>query len=299
MATATLGNLSFIFDEVVSAVAYEEYFSGEFLVPMLYRMQGSASRRERASSLGGLGKFQPKTETGAISEGSVTQQFQKTLTQSEFGLQLPISRMVVDFNEWGLLQEIGIELGSSAAFTMEDDGMALFRDAPTGATYTAEDGLSIANNAHLNVDGGNSQDNLLANTFSMAGVKATHVAMRKFTNYSGDRISVNPDELLVPVDLEEEAFEVVKSVTRPDVANLASNFYQGRYTMYVSPLLTDTNDWAMMDSRRRARNLLWYQSAPLEIFSDGNLNTGTRKVGGYYREAHGCRDWRWIAYNQN
>ena len=297
MATATTSTLSFLFDEVVSAVTYEEYFSGDFLVPLLYSMRGSMSRRERGASLGGLGKFQAKTETGSIPEGTITEQFTKTLVQSEFGLKLPISRMVVDFNEWGFLQEVGVELGASAAYTMEDDGMALFRDVPTGATYTAEDGLSIANDAHLNVDGGNSQDNKLANTFSMAGIKATHIALRKLKNYDGLQLSINPDELIVPVDLEEDAFETIKSVLRPDVATNAQNFYQGRYALYVSPLLTDTTDWGMMDSRRRARNLLWYQSAALEIAGEGNLDNHSRKIGGYDREAHGCRDWRWIAWN--
>lgn len=299
MATASTGTLSFIFDEVTSVVAFEQFFAGPFMMPLLYRMQGTSNRRERTASLGGLGVFQPKSETATAAEADIPQQFQKTFTQSEFALQLPVSRMVVDFEEWGLLQEIGIELGSSAAYTMENAAMALFRDAFVGATYTTEDGLSICNDAHVNVDGGNSQDNKLANTFSMSGVKATHVAMRKFTNYGGLRLSVNPDELLVPVDLEEDAWEAVRSAMRPDNANNASNFYQGRYTLYVSPLITDTNDWFMMDSRLRQRNLLWFQSAALEFYGDGNIDTGTRKIGGYYREAHGARDWRFICGNSN
>ena len=294
MATATTGTLSYLFDEVTSAIAIEKYFEGPFLVPLLYNMQGTGNRRDRSSSFGGLGKFQAKSETASASEATVTQQFQKTFVQSEFALMLPVSRMVVDFEEWGFLQDLGVELGTAAAYTVEDDGIALFRDAVTGATYTSEDGLSICNNAHVNADSGNSQDNLLTAAFSMAAIKAAHVAMRKFTNYDGLKLSVNPDELMVPVDLEEDAWETVRSAMRPDSSNLRSNFYAGRYSLFVSPLLTDASDWFMMDSRLRARYLRWYQSAALEIFGDGNLDTGTRKIGGYYRESHGCTDWRWI-----
>lgn len=298
MATVTQSSVSYLFDEVTSEVAFESFYDMPFLHPALYSVRGSAGRRERASSLGGLGRFNSKAETVDADQATITQQFQKTFTHTAYALQIPVSREVVDDEEWGFLQEIGMELGQSAAQSMEIDAFALFNDAFDGASYTAEDSLSICNGAHLNADSGNSQDNDLANAFSVAGVKATRTNMRKVTNAGGLKVAVNPDELLVPVDIEEDAWEVVRSAGRPDTANRADNMYNGMFTLYVSPFLTDTGNWFMMDSRLRARNLVWYMRTGLEIFGDGNLSAGTKTIGGYYRESHGCKDWRWICGNQ-
>lgn len=300
MATATQSTLSFIFDEVVSEVAYEAYYDLPYLWPVLYSVRNSMGRRERSASLGGLGLFQSKAETADASEGTVTQQFEKTFTHAAFSLKLPISREVVDDNEWGFLQEVGLELGNAAGQTMESRAAALFDDAFAGATYLAEDGLSVCHNAHVNVDGSNSQDNLLTNALSMSGIKSARTAMRKWTNYGGQKIAVNPDELLVRVDQEEDAWEIVRSVSRPDNANNAANMYNGMFNLYVWPFLStsDTNDWFMMDSRLRARNLIWYQRIGLEIFGDGNLSAGTKTIGGYFRHSHGVKDWRFILGNR-
>jgi hypothetical protein len=294
MGTITSGSMSYILDEVVSGVAFESFYDAPFMTPVMYSMRGSMGRRERFSSIGGPGAFQQKLSTANASEANVTQQFQKTFTHNAFALQIPFEREFVDDEDWGTVEEIGRELGTSAAQTIEVAGAALFIDSFNGATYQSEDALSICNSAHLNVDGGNSQSNSGSTAFSMASIKSTRTLMRKFTNYAGDKIAVNPDMLLCPVDIEEDAWEVVRSSGRPDTANRADNMYNGMFKLVVWPFLSDADDWWMIDSRLMARNLLWFQRVPLEIFGDGNLFTGTRRIGGYYRESHGVRDWRWV-----
>jgi phage major head subunit gpT-like protein len=286
--------MSYVLDEVVSGVGFESFYEAPFQWPLVYTRRGSMSRRERFTSVGGIGQFQQKTPGTAPAEADVSQQFQKTFVHNPFALQLPFEREFVDDEEWGTVEELGREIGLSAAQTMEVAGAALFNDAFAGATYTAEDALSICSSAHLNVDGGNSQDNSGTSAISMAAIKATRTAMRKFTNYRGEKISVNPDMLIVPVAIEEDSWEIVRSTNRPDGANLVANMYNGMFRLIVWPFLTDDESWFMVDSRLMARHLLWFQRVPLEFHGDGSLFNGTRRIGGYYRESHGCRDWRWI-----
>ncbi len=290
----TSNSMSYILDEVVSAVAFESFYAEQFMMPVLYDVRGSGRRRERSASIGGLSLYAEKTNGQNATEDQWTQQFEKDFVHVAYGKRVAIERELVDDEDYGVLAEIGSQLGSLAAQTMEEKAADLFEDAFAGATYKAEDNLSICNSAHLNADGGNSQDNSGTSALSMAAVKATRTAMRRFKNYRGDRMAVRPDLLIVPPDLEETAWEIIRSTGRPDTTNRADNMYNGMFNLVVWDFLDDTNNWFMADSRLMKQNLLWYQRIPLEIYGDGNLNTGTRTIGGYFRASHGCRDWRWV-----
>jgi hypothetical protein len=292
----TQGNLSYLLDEVVTGVIMDSAFFGEPLTPTLYSMRPMTGRRERITSVGSLSSFAVKPETVAATEDEITQQYQTTFTAVSYAKALVFSRELVEFEEWGTIARMGTEIGNAYMQTIEDYGSALFNDAVSGATYTAEDGSSICNNAHTNVDGLNSQDNYQASTaLGMAGIKTCRDAMRAITNYEGTAFSkLKPDLLLLPLELEETGWEIVNSLGRPDSTNRVSNLYSGKFKLLVWDELTSATLWFMIDSAKMAQNLLWLWSSTLETFGDGDLFTGTRKMGGYFRAIHGCVDWRWV-----
>ena len=295
--TMTSTSLNYALDEVVSEVAWSEFYDGEFYMPFFYRVRGSTRPRERSASFGGLGKYTAKNPTVAADRDDLTQQYEKTFVHTAMGKTLEIERELVDDEEWGILEEMAEELGFTARYTMEDDAAALFNDIATGASYLAEDGLSIANNAHTNVDGGNSQDNLFTSTLNYTGLGTVRTAMKAFTNSRGLKLLINPDLIVVPQALEETGWEMTRSAGKPDTANNNPNFYNGQFMMIVWQFLTDTNAWGMIDSRLMRRNLLWYMRIMFETWGDGDYDTGTKKIGGYYRASHGCRDWRWVGWS--
>jgi len=288
----TSASLSYVLDEVVSILAYESFYDGELYMPLSHTVRTSSRQRERTASLGGLTLWSTKAPTVNATEDEMPQEFEKDFTHSAYAKQVPISRELVDDQAWGLLEDIGMSLGSTAQMTMERDAAADFNNAFT--TATAEDGLSLCNAAHVNSAGGNSQSNTGTSVLSMTSIKTTRVAMRKFKNYRGDVLNIMPDELWVPVDLEETAWEIVRSAGRPDVVNRVDNFYNGAFKLYVNPWLTDAETWFMCASRERKQNLLWFQRVGMEVYGEGNLVSGTRKVGGYMRYSHGARDFRFV-----
>lgn len=298
MATMTQSTLSFVFDEVVTEVAMAEAFDAPLLGPSLFTMRPSTSRRERAASFGELGYYAEKSEGAAAAEDTITQQFEKTVAHKEYSKTISFTRPTVDDEDWGFVVDAGEQLGSKGPETVENEMAKLFINIANSTFYTSEDGLSIANSAHLNVDSGNSQSNTGTNSLTHAGAKTTRTAMRNWTGYSADQnLSIIPDEIIVPNDLEEDAFALVESTLVPGVANNDRNIFQGRYRVYVWTWLTDTNAWGMMDSRRRMRNLRWNLRIPLEITSQGSFSTHNREMNGYMRWSLMCRDWRWIYWN--
>lgn len=310
MATQTSASLSFVLDEVVSAVAFESFFDESFLYTSLYGVRSSGRRRERLASIGGLGVFTQKNAGAAVDDDVVTQQFEKDYTHVAYGKKVPVERELIDDEEFGTIADLGQQLGYMGAYTMELQASEVFRDAFTGARHTTEDSLTLCNSAHLNVDSGNSQGNTGTSALSMSSIQSTRTAMRRFTNYRGQLRSVRPDALIIPPNLEETAWEIVRSTGRPDDATNAANIYNGMFQLYVWDFLDtgiaagsattagDANNWFMVDSKLMRMNLLWYQRIPLEVFGDGDLFTGTRRIGAYYRASHGPRDWRWV-YGHN
>jgi len=293
----TTSSLSYAVDEVVSMVAFETFYEETFYMPFLYDVRTSSKRRERGASFGGLGEYEVKGETAEPSEDEIAQQYEKDFVHVEYAKQVPMSRTIVDDEDWGVLADLGQQLGYMAGYTMEKLAAALFNDAFSGATYKAEDAKSICNDAHTNVDGGNSQDNSGTNTFGLSGLETTRLAMRGFKNYRGDMAPARPSLVLVPKDLEITGFELLKSVGKPDTANNNLNFYNGMMDLMVWDFLTDTNAWFVIDPRRMKQNLIWFQRIALEIFGDGNMFTGTKKIGGYFRASHGCKHWAWLYGN--
>lgn len=173
------------------------------------------------------------------------------------------------------------------------DGAELFSGAFT--TVLSQDGLTLCNTAHLNGQGANSQSNRGTSALSMASVRTTREAMKRFKNIDGNVQGANPDELIVPPELEEDAWAIIRSTGRPDTPNRAENMYFGMFSLYVLDKMgSDSNDWFMCDSVRRKRNLLWLQRVSPEFFTSSDQFSGNQKFGTYTRYSFGPLDWSWI-----
>lgn len=291
-------NTSYAVDEAVTEIAYAELAEQEMLMPKLFGMKVSSGKQEVRASMGELGLFAQKNEGASMNVDNANQQFKQTFIHNSYAKAIEFSRELEDDQDWGVVEDYAMQLGQKAAETMENSASTVFNDAFAGASYTCEDGLSLCNDAHVNAQSGNSQDNNGTNSLTHAGAKTTRTAMRKFKGYEADqKIMVNPDELLVPIDLEEDGWTLLESNLIPGSQNNDANIFRGRYTLYVWEWLTDTNAWFMMDSRLRRRYLQWYQRIALEIMSDASFSQGVRKVGAYMRYSLGPSNWRFLYGN--
>lgn len=290
----TAASLSFVLDEVTSAVMMNEFMELPNVFGSIYGMRLASGRRERHSSVSGLSQLADKNELAAAEEDAVIQQFQKDFVHGALAKQVPVSREVIRDEEWGWFQNLGVLFGDAANRTFETKAAQPFVNAFDTSTHTSEDSLALCGGAHVNVDGGNSQSNRGTAALALAGIDASREAMKGFTDYRGEKIGVRPSALIVPDELEREAWEFIRSELKPGVATNEKNFYEGLFELFVWGYLTDATDWFMVDQRLMSRNLLWYQREDLEVFGDGDLFTGTRRIGAYTRFSNGPVDWRFI-----
>jgi len=296
MTTMTSSSMSFVLDEIVTGLAVNAFYRSPFMLPLLFNVRGSSRRRERFASVSGLNRWAVKNPTAAASPDNLIQQFEKDFVHTAYGQEIAVEREFIDDQEFGILEKIGDQIGYNGGRTMELDAVAVWDDFTAGATHKAEDGLSVCNNAHLNVDGANSQDNLGGNSLDTDGLNATRVAMRGFKDYRGNLAPSIMRLIVVPTALQTRAQQLARSEKNPDNAQNTANVFQG-LEYVVWDLLSSTSEWFGIDPGLMMSNLLWLQRIGIEIYGSGDLFTGTRKIGGYTRYSRGVLDWRFVYGN--
>lgn len=123
--------------------------------------------------------------------------------------------------------------------------------------------------------------------------------MVKFKTNRDNNFTVTPDLLVVPVDLEQTAYEIINSKGKVDTAQNNVNFHFGKYKLVVWPnYLTSTTRWWMADSELMKMFLMWFDREPVQFFRDSDFETLTAKFAGYARYSFGWSDWRWV-FGQN
>jgi hypothetical protein len=298
MATHTTSTLSYAIDEAGTEVVFQVVDEFPLFMPAMFSVRPMSGSQEKVSTFSGLTAWNEKPEGQAASEGNIIQQFQSTYSPTPYAEIIGVSKEAIDDDRWGYVADLFEQLAEGGMERIDTCAADLFNNLTNTTYYQTEGSLSIANDAHLNVDGGNSQDNSFTNTLNFTGIKTCRTAMQKYTGYrSTKKLNIVPNELLVPVDLEEDAWVVLNSVLKPATGDNDRNMFAGRYTLYVWNRLTDTDAWCMMDSRLRNRNLRFWDKVGMEIDSSASFEQRVKKYGGYMRFAMGCVDWRWLGYN--
>ncbi len=124
--------------------------------------------------------------------------------------------------------------------------------------------------------------------------------MREYKDDRGQLVSVNPDTILVPPELEDEAYEVVQSVNKSGEASNTINYVKSIVSnVVVWDYLTDANNWFVIDSALAKLYLNWLDRVGLEFEMDPTSDFRLEaRFRGYMRYSFGWSDWRWC-YGHN
>lgn len=284
------------FGDLLTA-GFRKIFSGQFnqipsMLPDLYNMQTSDKPEEKDSAVGGFADF---TEfTGTVSYDEVYQQYDKTYSFTEYVRGFKIQRRLADDDLYGIMNKKPMGLAVAARRTREKNGAATFNNSFTSTTGTG-DGSSLVASDHSSLTPGVAdQSNTGTSALSATAVESNRTSMVDFRDSEGEKISVIPDLLLVPRNLEQTAWEIIASRGKVETANNNANFHFGKYKLAVWDFLTDSNNWWSIDSNLMNMFLLWFDRIPLEFARDKDFDTYLAKYSSYMRYTQGFSDWRWI-----
>lgn len=259
-------------------------------VARLFNEQSSTQAAERTKGLGTMGlvpKYNGKLEYRTVDPLDLA-----TYTHVEYGDAINIPRALIDDANYGVIQKLVQEHAMSYTRTIAHYQTSIFNNA-FSASFLGPDGKSLCATNHSSGTKP-SFNNKGTSALTHDNVVSTRQLMRKWKDESGQVLLVQPDTLVVPVELEATATEIVKSVLRSDNANNATNV-NSTLGLIVEPLLTDANNWYMVDSRLAKMYLNWFWRVRPEYAEDPtvNFNLGLN-MRGYMRFSEGWDVHTWI-----
>jgi len=262
------------------------------MIDMLFGKFKSDRAYEIVSGVGGLGDIQDFD--GTISYDSYEQLYDKTVEFPEKAGGIKIERKLYDDNLFSQIFQKPLGLAQARIRTREKLAAAIFNGAFVGTD--GGDGQPLCSSSHpYSPSDATTQDNAGTTALSAVSIEATRrIGLTGVYNNRGELVDVNYDLLLVPVNLEETAYEVINSKGKVETANNNANFHYGRYKMAVWRRLTDSNNWFFIDSSMSKMFLMWWDRLDDGIKMDRDTDTLVAKWYTYYREAAAFADWRWV-----
>lgn len=264
----------------------------ESMLPILYSMQESSKAVEHDLEMGDIADFEPFQ--GSIPYDDTGEGYKTDYTHLEYARGIKIERRLVLNDQYSVINRRPQALGLAAYRRRETDGASVFNNSFNSAVVGG-DGLSLCNSAHTSKVGGTNQSNISTDAFSPTAVETARQTMTQFKSNRDNVITVKPDMLIVPLQLEEKAFELINSKGKVDTAQNNANFHQGKYKLVVwNNYLTSSTKWWMVDSELMKMFLLWFDREPVQFFKDRDFDTLQAKYAGYAYYSFGWSDWRWI-----
>ena len=255
---------------------------------------GKLYRRE--AKMGGFGTLNPIADGGKVQYGEALTPVTKRYDFDTRGLAYVITRKLWENDEYGEVRRLEGALKRSTDDDIETFAFGLINNARNTTISTGFDGLALSSLAHTRLDGGATQANQASTALSLASVKDGVTAFRKFKDDRGRPYNSRPNQLLIPVDLEYTAEEIIGSPDRPDTANRAVNaLRKDRLSWKSSIRITSTTFWALLGARHDM-NLLWRNRPVTSSMEDWPTKSAHRMV--YFDAGRGHGEWRDTYFGQ-
>ncbi len=299
------GNFGDLLNPRVKKIFYQELQELPDYVSTLYSIESSSNPYEISSEVGELDDF---TEfTGSVSYGSQNQGYDVQATHVEFSKGIQVERKLFDDDQHGIINKKPLGLATSYNRTRQKHAARLPNNAFSVDTmfYSHTEGVALCSDSHTTTSGASTSsgfDNLTTASLTAVGLSAARIQFSGFRDDIGNRFMSMPDELWIPIDLFEQAQEIIQSSGKVDSANNNVNVHKGKFSIMPTEngwnYMTDTNNWFLMDGRLRKRFCTWYDRVPLEFGQAEELDTLIAKWRAYCRYSNKYQNWRFILGSQ-
>lgn len=298
------GGFGDLLDRRVTKLFSDRYKQLPDVVPILFSMESSSDAYETSSEVGNFGDF--TQFTGQVEYQDISQGYDVTATHVEFASGFQITRDLYDDDRHGEWQKKPTKLADAANRTRQKHAARVFVNAGSVDTffYRHTENVALVSDSHTTTSGASTAagfDNKLTTAFSASALLAAVIQMKGFRDDKGNRMSIMPDEIWIPIDLYGTAYEVIESFGKTGGANNERNVHYGGYKIMPSEggwnYMSDATDWFLCDSSMRKTSLEWFERVPLEFAQAEDIDTLVAKWRAYMRYSYRHNDWRWCLGN--
>lgn len=259
----------------------------------------NTSRRAWEEDVGvtSFGLAVEKSEGMPITYDTEKQGFTTRYRHVVYALGFVITREVMEDD---LYDVVGQRRAQGLAFSMRQTkeivGANVYNRATTAA-YTGGDGKTLLSTTHPNVAGGEWSNMLATNSdLSEAALEQACIDIQGITNDRGLAISLIPEKLIIPVELEFEAHRILKATGRvgtdlndPNALREMGKFRGG---VIVNHYLTDADAWFIRTNA--PHGMKYFERRGDEFGTDDDFDTENAKFKATARYSFGWTDPRGI-----
>jgi len=302
MTTARYEHFGKLLEPGLREIFYEQFNQIPSMIGELYNQTTTDNPYEEDVSIGTLGEF-PEF-TGTVPYDRMYEQYSKIYAFPEFAKGFKIERKLYDDERYNVINKRPQALAIEASRRRETDAAKLFNNA-FDSDYEGPDGKPLCASDHptKSPDGPSERSNAGTRSLNHENLQKTKNEMRDTRDDRGGLISVVPDTLLVPVELEEIAWELIESEKKVETADNNPNIHYGKFKLVVWDYLDSGSDkaencpWFLIDSNYMNMFLMWFDRIPLEFAMEEEFDTLVAKFRAYMRYNYGWSDWPWIYGN--
>jgi hypothetical protein len=225
--------------------------------PVIYtQFYGESMQSRKATETyyhrAGLGDFAVKAEAGLISYTDPISGGTVAFSHVRRSNGYKISQEMLDHDQYAEIVKLEQDLQIAGAEDLEIGGHLLLNNAfgtTDNATYgfksTGLDGVGLCSTAHTRLDGGANQANKPSTDANLSWTSLANgrQQFQLLVDNRGRRIIAYPRKLVIHVNDELTAMELLRSSGKPGTANNDINALFGEFSVVVTPYLTDTNSW--------------------------------------------------------
>jgi phage major head subunit gpT-like protein len=300
MALVTSGWQNLL-NEPMKEIFIDEYIQIPSKIDLIAGMDTTEKYQEEYLSIAGLGNFEKGI--GPVHRLTASEAYTKTIVPDRWTAAIDVQYELYKTDQTGKIKQLVQSLAMSAKRTREEDFWGNVFGHAFDTTKTTPDGLSLCSTAHTSPVSATTQGNSGTSALSYASYVATRALMRRFKDWNDKAITVVPDTIIVPVELEEQALVLAHSALKSGTANNDTNPINKNYgpawglNVIVCDYLTDANNWFLIDSKMAKKQLKYLVGEKLRLFNDSTTEM-VLTFGGYMRYAFESLDWRFI-YGHN
>ena len=270
-----------------------------------YNVLTSRAASEYSQGIGELGQVPEYNSSAAEGASSAIQYdsfallYEKTFTHKQYAKGIEISRLLMLTAQQNNIVRKAQNLGTSFGKTISVFQSSVFNNA-FSSSYLGGDSKALCATDHpRNTVDSTAIDNKGTSALSYAAIIATLQAGKKMTDDRGDVMPIIYDTLYVPTELYATAIEETKGLYKPGSADFTASALNNGVApglrIIEDPLLTDANNWFMIDSTMAKQHLLWYwlerPTFTMDPTSDYNL---VARYRGTFACSFGFDDFRFI-----
>jgi hypothetical protein len=289
---ATRGQFSQLLAPGLFSVIYEDLEMHPEEYQQFFNVYPTTKAYEEDQLVAGLGAIPPKPEGTPIAYDNAIQGGTVRYQPVSYGMGFQVTREMWDDDQYGIMRKVSQDFAGSIRQTIETTAISILVNSFT-SQKSIDGGTLIGTH---NLLGGGSYSNAAATNlaFSVSGIQEQLLIFEKMVNERGLIKRATPEDVVIPVDLQFKAQEILHSAYKPYSGTNEVNSVQGRLNPMTDHYLVSPTAWWVL-ARKMGHTLKAFWRTQPEFDSQDDFQTKGSSFSAFFRFVAGVTYWHGLS----